>query len=319
MGAVFAYLGDPLVDRFEIRKIPRTLGVSIVFFIFSLVAILSILLLLPMVKKQLLIVIQSIPDYINWFNVTIIPWVNGQTGLSIPALEPGSVASAIESNIKTAGSFLSDVLSKVGTSGTALIIWLTNLVLIPVVAFYLMRDWDELILNIKNSIPRNHVETVSRLALQMDEVLGAFLRGQLVVMLALGSIYSIGLWIVGLNVALVVGMLAGLASIVPYLGFIVGILAASIAGILQFGEFSILFYILIVFAVGQMLESMVLTPILVGDKIGLHPVAVIFAILAGGQLFGFIGILVALPVAAVIMVLLRHIHQKYKSSEIYTE
>ena len=151
----------------------------------------------------------------------------------------------------------------------------------------------------------------------MDEVLGAFLRGQLLVMLALGMIYSIGLWFVGLNVALVVGMIAGLASIVPYLGFIIGIASAIAAALVQFGDVTTFVYIAIVFGIGQALESMLLTPMLVGDKIGLHPVAVIFAIMAGGQLFGFVGILVALPVAAMIMVLLRHLHRRYKSSSMY--
>jgi predicted PurR-regulated permease PerM len=158
---------------------------------------------------------------------------------------------------------------------------------------------------------------ISRLAAEMDEVLGAFLRGQLLVMLALGIIYSVGLWIVGLNVALVVGMIAGLASIVPYLGFIIGVASAIGAALVQFGDLTPLIYIAIVFGVGQALESMLLTPMLVGDKIGLHPVAVIFAIMAGGQLFGFVGILVALPVAAMIMVLVRHLHGRYKSSSMY--
>ncbi|MFT5520940.1 MAG: hypothetical protein ACI9IA_001540 [Enterobacterales bacterium] len=159
---------------------------------------------------------------------------------------------------------------------------------------------------------------VTQLASEMDDVLGAFLRGQLLVMLALGIIYSVGLWMIGLNVALIIGMIAGLASIVPYLGFIVGIAAAIIAAVVQFGDFSVLLYVVIVFGVGQMLESMLLTPLLVGDKIGLHPVAVIFAIMAGGQLFGFVGILVALPVAAVIMVLLRYMTQQYKLSAAYS-
>jgi predicted PurR-regulated permease PerM len=157
----------------------------------------------------------------------------------------------------------------------------------------------------------------STLASEMDEVLGHFLRGQLLVMLSLGLIYSVGLWVVGLNVALVVGMIAGLASVVPYLGFIIGIVSAIVAALVQFGDITSLIGVVIVFGIGQALESMVLTPMLVGDKIGLHPVAVIFAIMAGGQLFGFVGVLVALPVAAMIMVLLRHVHSRYKSSSVY--
>ena len=318
MGAVIAYLGDPLVDRLENKKVPRTLGVLIVFLIFSAVIVVSLLMLIPLVERQLVIVYQSIPGFLEWLNTTAIPWVKVQTGLSLEILEPGAFRNALEAHMQTAGTVLANFLAGVGTSGMALAVWLTNLVLVPVVAFYLMRDWDILIDNLREMLPRNRVSTVTQLAQEMDEVLGAFLRGQMLVMLALGIIYSVGLWSIGLNVALIVGMIAGLASIVPYLGFIVGIVAAAVAAVLQFGDLTSVIYVLIVFGIGQTLESVVLTPLLVGDKIGLHPVAVIFAIMAGGQLFGFVGILVALPVAAIIMVLLRHMHSKYKSSDIYS-
>jgi len=283
MGAVLGYLGDPLVDRLETKKVSRTFGVVIVFAIFTTLVIISLLLLLPLIHKQLVIIYESIPGFLNWINNTVIPWVKEETGLSLMKLEPKVLLGAIDGNLQSAGSIVAGVLKGIGSSGMALALWLTNLVLVPVVAFYLMRDWDDLVLNIKNLLPRNNVSTVSRLASEMDEVLGAFLRGQLLVMLALGSIYAIGLWIVGLNVALIIGLIAGLASIVPYLGVIIGIGAAIVATFLQFGDLSVVIYVLIVFGVGQMLESMVLTPLLVGDKIGLHPVAVIFAIMAGGS------------------------------------
>jgi len=180
-----------------------------------------------------------------------------------------------------------------------------------------MRDWDILVEKIFHLLPRHIEPLIKKLALQSDEVLGAFLRGQIIVMASLAGIYSIGLWIAGLELALLVGLLAGLVSFVPYLGFIVGILAAIIASLIQFHDMSLLIPIALVFGIGQLLESLLLTPLLVGDKIGLHPVAVIFAIMAGGQLFGFVGILIALPVSAVIMVLLRHIYQSYVSSNIY--
>jgi predicted PurR-regulated permease PerM len=150
-----------------------------------------------------------------------------------------------------------------------------------------------------------------------DEVVGAFLRGQFVVMCALGLLYTVGLWMVGVELALLLGFIAGLASIVPYLGFIVGISASLLAAWVQFQEFLPLVYVALVFGVGQLVESMVLTPILVGDRIGLHPVAVIFALMAGGQLAGFVGVVVALPVAAVIMVFARHAVDHYRRSELY--
>jgi predicted PurR-regulated permease PerM len=215
------------------------------------------------------------------------------------------------------GSLVKGLFSSVGQSGLAVAAWVANLVLIPVVMFYLLRDWDVMMDKIGFLLPRNVEKKVTLWAQECDEVLGAFIKGQLLVMLALGVIYSLGLWSVGLDLALLVGMLAGLASIVPYMGFIVGIVAAGVAAMLQFNDLTMLAWVGVVFAIGQALEGMVLTPLLVGDRIGLHPVAVIFAIMAGGQLFGFVGILIALPVAAVIMVLLRHLHQGYKSSKLY--
>ncbi len=168
-------------------------------------------------------------------------------------------------------------------------------------------------------LPRRIAVDVSGLAREIDEVLGAFLRGQFMVMLALGVIYAIGLWLVGLQAAFLIGMLAGLLSIVPYLGSFVGLAVAIGVALFQFGDWPHALLVLLVFAVGQSLEGMVLTPKLVGDRIGLHPVAVIFAVLAGGQLFGFLGILLALPVAAALNVVARHAHEIYQHSALYRD
>ena len=166
-------------------------------------------------------------------------------------------------------------------------------------------------------LPRSIAPQVARLADECDTVLATFLRGQLLVMLCLGIVYATGLWIAGIEFALLIGLLAGLVSFVPYLGLLVGILVAGIVGIVQFHDASVLLSVALVFALGQLLEGFVLTPWLVGDRIGLHPVAVMFAVMAGGQLFGFFGILLALPVAAMILVLLRNLHHYYVSSELY--
>jgi len=190
-------------------------------------------------------------------------------------------------------------------------------VLIPVVTFYLLRDWDKLVEGIRASIPRKIEPTVSALTREIDEVLGAFIRGQLMVMLALGLIYALGLWLVDLDLAFIIGMAAGLLSIVPYLGTFVGVVAAVIAAVFQFQDLLHTVLVLAVFSVGQSLESMVLTPKLVGDRIGLHPVAVIFAVLAGGQLFGFLGILLALPAASALNVLFLHLNAQYRQSDLY--
>jgi predicted PurR-regulated permease PerM len=194
---------------------------------------------------------------------------------------------------------------------------MTNLALVPVVAFYLMRDWDRIAGHILELLPRDWQAGTKQMVGEADEVVGAFLRGQFIVMCALGLIYAIGLWIVGLDLALLLGVIAGLASIVPYLGPIVGILTSLVAAWMQFHEWLPLVYVALVFGVGQLIESMLLTPVLVGDRIGLHPVAVIFALMAGGQLAGFVGVVVALPVAAVIMVFARHAVDHYRRSDLY--
>jgi predicted PurR-regulated permease PerM len=186
-----------------------------------------------------------------------------------------------------------------------------------VVAFYLMRDWNILMDRALNLFPRAWQGSVMEIVGEADEVVGAFLRGQFVVMCALGVIYGFGLWLVGLQLALLLGVTAGLASLVPYLGFTVGILASGIAAYAQFQDWTVLLWVGLVFAIGQAIESMVLTPVLVGDRIGLHPVAVIFALMAGGQLGGFLGVVMALPVAAVVMVFIRHAMLYYRASSIY--
>jgi len=209
------------------------------------------------------------------------------------------------------------VLGKVGYSGQWLLSWAAWLLLVPVVTFYLLRDWDRLVHSIRELIPRQYEPTVVSLARECDSVLAEFLRGQLLVMFSLGTIYSIGLWFTGLEYSLLVGMSAGLVSFVPYLGGIVGISVAGILAYMQFHDLLHLVYVALVFGTGQAVEGMVLSPTLVGDRIGLHPVAVIFAVMAGGQLFGFIGILLSLPVAAVVTVLLRYLHQRYIDSIYY--
>jgi predicted PurR-regulated permease PerM len=215
------------------------------------------------------------------------------------------------------GKFTAQSLKRITGSGANLLLSLANLALVPVVAFYLMRDWNLLLDKALGIIPLSWQQRTSELAGEADEVVGAFLRGQFLVMCALGAIYSAGLWLVGLQLAMLLGLIAGLSSIVPYLGFMVGIVASLIAAYAQFNDWTMLLWVVLVFGVGQAVESMLLTPILVGDRIGLHPVAVIFVLMAGAQVAGFVGVVLALPVGAVIMVFLRHALQQYRSSELY--
>lgn len=317
--AVLAYIGDPLVDRLEAKGLSRTLSVVTVFVILSVCVLILLLILVPMLERQVTLLFSKLPQYLLWLQDTGIPRLSAYLGFERPLLDLAVLQESLREQWQQAGGAVKGVVGVVSKSGLTLLAMIANLVLIPVVTFYMLRDWDILVERIHELIPRRYEAVVLRLAGASDEVLGAFLRGQLTVMLALGIIYSIGLGLVGLELALLIGMLAGVVSFVPYLGFIVGIIVAGVAALMQFQELLPLLYVAIVFGVGQMAEGMVLTPMLVGEKIGLHPVAVIFAVLAGGQLFGFFGILLALPVAAVVMVLLRYTHERYVGSRLYTE
>ena len=317
--AALAYLGDPLVDRVQRlrvfgRYIGRTLAVTVVFTFIFLVLLTVLLVLMPLLLEQFRYLVDRIPEWFAWLLGTAFPWVLTQLGLQPADFGVDDLKASLTTYWKEFSSALLGMMSTVSAGGQAMLNWVMNLVLIPVVTFYLLRDWDDLVEGIRTLIPHSIEPTVSRLAREIDEVLGAFLRGQLLVMLSLGLVYTGGLWLIGLDLAFIIGMGAGLFSIVPYLGTLLGVLAAVIAALVQFQDVLHPLLALAVFAVGQSLEGMVLTPKLVGDKVGLHPVAVIFAVLAGGHLFGFLGILIALPVASALNVLVRYAHARYRGS-----
>ena len=316
VAAFLAYMGDPLVDRLEIR-LGRTGGVAAVFLVFMLLTLLILVVLIPMLERQIGILLHNLPQYVDWLQKSALPTVLGYLGIDDVTIDLAFIKQTLGKGWEQAGGIAAGMLKAVSKSGMTLLVWVTNLLLIPVVAFYLLRDWDILVARVHELLPRRYEPAVVQLTHASDEVLGAFLRGQLMVMASLGTIYTVGLWMAGLELALLIGILAGVVSFVPYLGFIVGFAAATIAALMQFHDIVPLLYVGIVFMVGQMLEGMLLTPMFVGERIGLHPVAVIFAVLAGGQLFGFFGVLLALPVAAVAMVVLRHLHQQYLDSELY--
>ncbi|MCW8854503.1 MAG: AI-2E family transporter [Gammaproteobacteria bacterium] len=315
--ALLAYLGDPLVDRLEQWKLSRTVSVSIVFVGLFLFLTLIILLLLPLLEHQLSYLLGNIPRYIDLIQTEVLPDLAEKLGIDVRQFDLNILKENLSQYWQQAGGLAMTVFSSVTKSGLSIIAWLANLILIPVVTFYLLRDWDLLVARIHELLPKQYEPVISKLSKESDETLAAFFRGQFMVMLVLGLVYSAGLWFVNLELALLIGMMAGLLSFVPYLGFIIGVMAASIAMLLQNHELFQLIPVFIVFGIGQALEGMLLTPLLVGDRIGLHPVAVIFAVLAGGQLFGFVGILLALPVAAIIAVILRHMHEQYKASEFF--
>ncbi|MGH8501320.1 MAG: AI-2E family transporter [Gammaproteobacteria bacterium] len=317
IAALLAYLGDPVVDRLERLALPRTLAVVVVFAGFVVLLAAIIIVLVPVISAQIKALADAVPGYLDWINTTLIPWLQRRLDVNISAIDLAALKNTLSANFREAGSAAANILSYITQSGAVLLGWMFNLLLIPMVVFYLLRDWDRIVAAINALLPRHIEPTVSGLARESNEVLGAFLRGQLLVMMALGVIYSLGLWLIGLEFALLIGMVAGLVSFVPYLGVIVGLALASVAMMFQTQDLLQLVWIALVFAVGQTLEGMVLTPWLVGDRIGIHPVMVIFAVLAGGQLFGFFGVLLALPVASVLAVLARYARRRYVESALY--
>lgn len=317
IGAGLAYLADPVADWLEARGLSRIWAVVVVFSTMVLVAVVALAVLLPLLQQQVLVFGRKLPDYFDWLQDEVVPWLQLKLGISDLTLDIDGIKQAVTTHWQQLGSASARIIAVVTHSWLALMAWLANLVLIPLVTFYLLRDWDRLMARIAGLLPRRNAPVVIRLAKECDAMLGHFLRGQVSVMLALGLVYSVGLWLVGLELALLIGLFAGLVSFVPYLGFILGIMIAGVTALVQFHDAAHLLQVALVFGIGQLLESFVFTPLLLGDRIGIHPVVVIFAVMAGGQLFGFVGVLLALPVAAVAGVLLRHGHERYLSSRLY--
>ncbi|MDJ0654801.1 MAG: AI-2E family transporter [Xanthomonadales bacterium] len=317
IAAFLAYLGDPITDWLQRRGMGRTIAVTVVFLTLTLVAVVVVVIAVPLLEDQFRKLVVTLPSFFEWAKTQLSPVVARLNEMGVETLDRERVLEMVQPHLQQATGLATIVLGSITRSGVAIFGWAMNLVLIPVVAFYMLRDWDVVVQRVRELLPRHLEPTVVKLTTDSNAVLGAFLRGQLTVMLALGVIYSTGLWLVGLDLAFLVGMLAGIISFVPYLGAIVGVGLGIVGALFQFGDVLHVLLVLAVFGVGQALEGMLLTPLLVGDKIGLHPVAVIFAVLAGGQLFGFLGVLLALPAASVIMVLLRYAHEQYKRSELY--
>ncbi|TDK27428.1 AI-2E family transporter [Luteimonas aestuarii] len=330
LAALLGWLGDPLVDRLEKRGRSRAVAVTLVFLLMALLLALVLVILVPMVQRQVTTLVAEWPTYqaymAEWFQANAAPWIERITSMVGMEADSFSLQRLLElarEHWQAAGGMATTtagyLFGYLGRSGMALVIIAVNVVLVPILTFYFLRDWDKLVARVAALVPRDHLATVSRLARESSESLGGFLRGQILVMAAQGAIYAVGMSLVGLRLGLLIGIIAGLISFVPYLGATVGILLALVAAIVQEGGFNwtLLLMVSAVFTIGQLVESYVLTPRLVGDKIGLHPVAVIFAVMAGGQLFGFLGMLLALPVAAVANVMLRYANERYTQSRLY--
>ncbi len=312
VGAILAYMGDPIVDWLQKRRFSRTWGVVLVFSTITLSFALLILLIAPMIQAQTLSLISGAPEALRWIQDVGLP----KLGITIPdtmRLDANYVRRWVTEHWQEA----TGAAGVVAQSGLAVLATIANIALIPVVAFYLLRDWDHMVTACDHFTPPRWRPLTRRLASECDEVLGSFIRGQGLVMLAMAIYSTVALSLGGLKLSLVVGIIAGALTFVPYLGFAVGFAAAMIAVLVQDPSFWPVTIVVIIFTIGQMLEGNVLVPWLVGDKIGIHPVTVIFAIMAGGQLMGFTGVLIALPVAAILAVLARELDRRWRVSAFY--
>ena len=307
--ALLAYIGDPLADRLQRLKLPRTLAVVAVFVLTFMMLGLLVLLVGPLIRTQVGALLDALPEIVRQFEQVWLPNIAGMLDLELG--DDVGLGAFVARYGDMAGTWGTKVLVSVSQSGGAVAAAVLSLFLVPILTFYLLRDWDSILAHLGALIPSDHRDTVFGLARETDDVLGAFLRGQLLVMLALAIIYSVGLGLVGLKFAVAIGVVSGLVSFVPYLGFVFGILLASITVVLEPDPLWRLVGVVATFSIAQALEGSLLTPKLVGDRIGLHPVLIIFAVAAGGQLFGFFGILLALPAAAVLSVIVRFAYGRY--------
>ena len=323
VGAVLAYALTPLVDWLDDvgrGRIPRLLAGGVVELLFIIAMLAILLLMVPIVAKELPLLREQLPLLLEAVNTTLKPWL-AQWGIRF-TLNVASIKSFAMTHLSgNVEDIVGSLLASLKLGGSVAFSLIGNAILIPVVLFYLLMDWDRLIGQLRDLIPPRLRGATDSFMAEADSVLGQYLRGQLLVMVILAVFYSVGLALFGLDLALPIGVFTGLAIFVPYLGFGVGLALATLAGLLEFSADSGLGYTVIMVAVvygaGQLVESIYLTPRLVGERIGLHPLAVIFALLAFGQVLGFVGVLVALPVSAVLLVAIRRIKEGYLASRLY--
>jgi predicted PurR-regulated permease PerM len=308
--ALLAYIGDPLADRLQRLRLPRTLAVVAVFLLTFVVLALLVLLVGPLIRTQVAALFDALPGILRQVEQVWLPGIMDFVGAQEGEGDVG-ISAFLARYSDMAGSWGAKMLVSVSRSGGALAAAVLSLFLVPVLTFYMLRDWDTILERLSALIPERQRDTIIGLARDTDEVLGAFLRGQLLVMFSLAAIYSAGLAVFDVRFAVAIGVVSGLVSFVPYLGLVFGIVLASLTVVLEPNPLWPLVGVVITFTVAQLLEGSVLTPKLVGDRIGLHPVIVIFSVAAGGQLFGFFGILLALPAAAALSVLVRFAFHRY--------
>jgi len=316
IGAILAYFGSPLVTWAERHRVPRTVGTLLVILVILLLILALLLVLIPLVQSEIGQLTRRLPELAANLYGHVAPWLRETLGIEVQ-LDLASVKELIAENLDSAQALTLKLLSGLKAGGTVVLGILINLVMIPVVMFYLLRDWNRIVAHVDGLLPRRWLPRVRIIALEIDGVLAEFLRGQLAVMGVLAVYYVVGLTLAGLQFALPIGILTGLLVFIPYVGFGLGLILGVLAALLQWSGWPGFIAVLAVYGIGQLLENYVLVPFLVGDRIGLHPLAVIFALLAFGELFGFAGVLLALPVSAALLVGLRHLRTTYIDSDLY--
>jgi predicted PurR-regulated permease PerM len=319
VAAVLAYALTPLVDRLDAMgngRMPRLLAVILVE-LFLLLALLSlVLLIVPVLVKEIPLMREQLPLLFDRLHGNLSPWL-AQFGIRI-SLDLSSLREQLVNYLNAnAGDSFGSLWSSLKLGGSVALTVVGYLVLIPVALFYLLMDWKRLVARVLELVPPRARPSVDSFAAEADQVLGQYLRGQLLVMATMALFYSIGLALFGLDLAVPIGVFTGLAMFVPYVGFGIGMVLALVAGFLEFATLKALVMVGVVYGTGQLLEGFYLTPRFVGERIGLHPLAVIFALLAFGQLFGFVGVLVALPASAVLLVAVRRMRSGYLASQLY--
>lgn len=313
---VLAYALAPAVQGLVRRRVPRALAVLLVELVFGLALLALLLLVLPILSKELPALREQIPVLAKNINEQLAPWL-AQHGVQLQ-LDTASIKAFVlkylDANLE---DWLATALSSARIGGSFVLTVVGNAVLLPVVLFYLLDDWPALVQRLRSLVPPSARASVGSFLDECDATLGQYLRGQLLVMLALAVFYSAGLAVAGFDLALPIGVFTGLAVFIPYLGFGLGLVLALLAGLLQFGSWFGVLAVAVVFGIGQLLESFVLTPRFVGERIGLSPLMVIFALLAFGHLLGFVGVLIALPLSAVAVVAVRRLHGAYLASPLF--
>ncbi|MDD5180171.1 MAG: AI-2E family transporter [Gallionellaceae bacterium] len=315
---ILAYICNPWVNRLCACKLPRVLATLLVMAVLLGMFTLLVLIMLPLLKKEFDLLMASLPALLETLRNKMLPYVRQHFGMTLQ-WDSTALKDLLIDNWQGASSGAARVLPWLGGGGAALLAMLVNAVLIPVVLFYLLCDWPLLLARIEQVIPRRWHAKALEIAGEVDGILAEFLHGQIAVMLLMSAFYALGLWLAGLEFALPIGVVAGMLVFVPYLGMAAGLALSTLAALTQFGQFTGVLLVWAVFGAGQILEGMVVTPWLVGNRIGLHPLAVIFALLAFGQLFGFFGVLLALPLSAVLLVGLRHATAWYLNSSLYRD